>query len=203
MKLTNTLLIAAALAVAPMAFASPVIGQMSGGGGDTFTDTTITLTGPFLTTGDTGIFAGLNGGTVTFTSYPLPYTTPSPYPATFIYSVTGAGVNSGETVNFYSTSDTYSLTPYTDPVSGDSDLSLMINGVGYFTSNFFSGQIAGSYSLTTQGEPNPNGSTTSVVTFSGTTDAVASAPEPATFALLGGGLVAAAFFRRRKIAVKA
>lgn len=200
--LTKTLFLTAALTIVPMAFADSVIGQMSGSGGNTFTSSTITLTGPFITVGDTGMFDGLNGGTVTFNPDPLPYTTPSPYPATFVYSVTGTGANSGETVDFYSTGDSYALNSYPDG-SGGTDLSLMINGVGYFTGNFFSGDVSGTYALTTQGEPGPDGSATSVVTFSGTADAISAAPEPTTFALLGAGLIAAAFLSRRKSAVKA
>lgn len=174
--------------------------QVSLSGGDTFTNTTIDFTGPFLATGETGIFAGLTN--VTFITPSLIYTTPAPFPVPGgLLPVFTVSNNSGVSDTFFVSSATPTLTTYKN-ADGTTLLDLEINGLGEFTGSNISGSDMGSFTITTQGEPAPNGDISSQVSFSGTGFATAAAvtPEPNSLLLMGTGLLGAAgllFSRRR------
>ncbi len=184
--------------------------SISATGSDRYNNSTLEFVGPFTVTGANnasgmpgGMFAGFNS--ITFTSMPLVYTTPaSGFPAggIQIFSITNGTV----TDKFFDTSDMPGIdgSSYLTPGPAGT-VNLNITGDGYFTGGNISGDLASVFTLSSQGEPGPNGDLNlnhGVVTFSGTgfTTAASVTPEPNSLVLMGTGLLAAAgmlFMRRR------
>ncbi len=186
-----------------LAFADTI----SASGGASFNGTTIQFD-PNFTVDATATTAGTPGGffsgfnSISFTSMPLVYTTPtSGYPSggLFVFSVSNGSV----TDSFYVTGASSTMTP---DKGNASYVDLNITGMGYFTGSNMSGDLASDFFISTQGEPGPNGvyvANAATTSFSGTatlTPPTSVTPEPNSLVLMGTGLLGAAgmlFMRRR------
>lgn len=191
MKFAKFAVLGAVLAAsAPFASATPITGQLSLIGPNSYTATNITfgvgnsmIAGAITGTSFTPFFT--DGQIVTMTNFAID----GSFVPTTVFSVTENSV----TLTYFL--QTLTTTFSNAGISGGFPGDLTLIGTGFFTETGFS-DTAATFNLTSQVGQNAG----TGVTFSETSFAPApTVPEPSSIALLGSGLVGAALFMRRKL----
>jgi hypothetical protein len=172
---------------APLALADSTYGNINLSGGASFDTSLLSFPSPFASNADTGLFAPFSGGTVDYFLGTVVYMNGIYLPAK-TFSVTAAN---GDVLTFYDAVNDASQSA--DPITGNLDISLhelgsyTIDGgpamAGYFQLNLFGGSPVGS---------------DGIVSFAGSGGLTSFVPEPATYALLGSGLIGLAGLLRRR-----
>jgi len=155
-------------------------------GSDSYTSTTLTLNSPGNVQGiSTGIFSAFGDctGCVFLNSTPFNFTTPISGGPVEIFAVNEGGQNVTVYLN--------SIDPVNSGIGAGGNLTIMGHATIVFNGDF-ADELLGNLDLTSQGENEPG------VTFSASATV---APEPASLALFGTGLIGIVGIARRKFSV--